>query len=102
MTVIYNIDINQTYDILSEHLKESTLQESHVLSDLFGGLSNNKCVGKTSHKEIYWTKEYALEREAFAHFFRASLLEYEDKLNAIKSVFPSAYNEFMKIIGELL
>ena len=97
----YNISMDETYNELSKYLKNAVKQEAHVLSDLFGGMTDNKCVGSAFHTKSYWKNPYALEREAFAHFFSASVLEYEDKLNAIKSAFPNAYDEFMKIVGGL-
>lgn len=98
----YNIS-NGTdlYEIISKKLEDAEIRDSHVLSDLFGGMTENKCVGKTHHKSEYWKNEYALEKEAFAHFFSASSLKYQDKLDVIQSVFPNAYDEFLRLIGGL-
>lgn len=39
--------------------------------------------------------------EAFAHFFSASAINNNRKLESIQAVFPNAYEEFLKIVGEM-
>ena len=98
---VYNIGMDEVYETIGELLCNADIEESHIISDLFGGMTGNKCVGKTFHEESYWNKKYSLEHEAFAHFFSASVLCNEKKLDAIKAIFPTAYEEFLKIIGGL-
>lgn len=98
---MYNINVNDAYRLISESLVKATARESHVLSDLFGGMTKNRCVGNFFHQETYWNKKYSLEHEAFAHFFSATALGYKDKIDAIKDVFPEAYKEFIKIVSGL-
>ncbi len=98
---IYNMDMEETYEVIKKHFMKADIEESHVISDLFGGLSGNKCVGKTQHDKDYWKGKFALEHEAFAHFFSASVLCNEKKLSVIKNVFPTAYKEFLDLFGGL-
>lgn len=53
---MYNINDDEAYEMISERLSKTTIKESHVLSDLFGGLTDNKCVGPTKHESDYWMK----------------------------------------------
>lgn len=73
----------------------------HIISDLFGGLTDNQCKGRSGHEIDYWKGEHALAHEAFAHFFGATATNYEIKLDVIKQTFPTAYEEFIKILNEL-
>lgn len=98
---LYDMDIDEAYRTITLNLKNADVEESHVISDLFGGISGNRCVGRTRHKNGYWNGQYALEHEAFAHFFSASVLRNEKKLSAIKAIFPTAYDEFLNIFGGL-
>lgn len=100
-SAIYNISMADVYDTIGNFLLNADIEESHVISDLFGGLTNNQCAGNVRHEVSYWKRDHALEREAFAHFFSASVLYNERKLDAIKKIFPTAYREFLKIVGGL-
>lgn len=98
---MYNISTDEAYARISKNLKRASAKESHVLSDLFGALTDNRCVGNFEHSKEYWKKKYSLEQETFAHFFSASALGYDDKVSSLKGAFPNAYSEFMKIVGGL-
>ena len=88
----YNIGKDEAFVEISESLKEDKF---HSISDLCGGLSDNKCVGRYRHKKDYWKNNLgALEKEAFAHFYEATIRNDADKLDAIKQMFPSAYRVF--------
>lgn len=88
----YNISRDEAFAEISKSLKDNKL---HSVSDLCGGLSDNKCVGLYRHKTEYWKNTTnALEKEAFAHFYEATIRNDADKLNAIKQMFPSAYKLF--------
>lgn len=63
-----------------------------TVSDLAGGITNNKCIGLYAHfKEEYWSRPHRLEKEAFAHFYEATIRNDEEKLKVIKGMFPNAY-----------
>jgi len=97
---LYNISESEAYDTLILKLKKADIEESHIISDLFDALSNGKIYGGTGHAPDYWNDE-KICKEAFAHFFSASALDNQKKLETIKSIFPKSYDEFEKMIGEL-
>lgn len=96
-TGMYNISVEEAYREISNTLKNEPDEKTHILSDLFGALSNNQCVGGYRHRKEYWTSEQIIEKEAFAHFFSASTINSKIKLDAIKEVFPNAYKEFLRM-----
>lgn len=98
---LYNVNIEQTYEDLSCCLKEGLDEQVHVISDLFDALSNGKCKGIWGHKKQYWKSDKKIGREAFAHFFSASIINNEIKLERIKETFPTAYEEFLKMVGDM-
>lgn len=98
---LYNVNIEQTYEDLSCCLKEGLDEQIHVISDLFDALSGGKCKGKWRHKEQYWESDKKIGREAFAHFFSASIINNEMKLERIKETFPTGYEEFLKMVGDM-
>lgn len=98
---IYNITVEEAYQDLSKDLKNGTDEESHILSDLFGALSGGKCRGRYGHRIEYWKSDVIIGNEAFAHFFSASAINNNRKLESIQAVFPNAYEEFLKIVGEM-
>lgn len=76
--------------------------EYHSVSDLFGGLSDNQCRGDYSHNSPeYWDKPGRLGREAFAHFFEATIRNDAVKINILEQSFPDAYRMFRDMIKEL-
>lgn len=94
-------NITNPYDlanILSVQLGENP--SFHSVSDLFGGVTNNTVVGKFRHKDGYWKNPKKLPKEAFAHFFEATLRNDEYKLKLIKDSFPNAYSEFLRMLGD--
>lgn len=94
---VYNINIDTAYQEISIKLKE---HKYHSISDICGGLTYNKCVGRYMHKKEYWKKAYALEKEAFAHFFEAYARNDIEKISAIRQVFPLAEKEFIRLLEE--
>ena len=73
-----------------------------AVSDLIGGLTGNECIGAWGHwDDRYWNNYKALEKEAFAEFFEASMGADAMKVQYIREVFPQAYEEFLKTAGEL-
>lgn len=95
---VYNISIDEAYSSISEALFEP---QYHSISDIVGGITDNKCVGRYSHRKEYWKKSKKLEKEAFAHFYEATARNDNVKLDAIKSMFPNAYREFERIVGSI-
>lgn len=92
----YNINEAQAYKEISKALRQSPKMSS--ISDLIGGITNNKCVGKSKHKEKYWKNGSHLTAEAFAHFGSASIRRDIEELNYIKSIFPNSYDYFKKLV----
>jgi hypothetical protein len=43
------------------------------VSDVIGGITGNKCVGKCKHTEKYWKNKGTLTPETFAHFESANV-----------------------------
>lgn len=69
------------------------------ISDLLGGLTGNKA-GR-GHDKIYWEQDSTkIGKEAFAHFFAASLNEDKAKLRAMKESFPSAFQMYEEMIRD--
>jgi len=97
----YNINVKEAYKELSNFLEKATDEESHIFSDLFDALSEGKCKGRYGHKREYWKSDEIIGSEAFAHFFSASATGNIIKLESIKEIFPNAYEEFLKVIGEM-
>ena len=97
----YNIGIDETYDKISDILKQGSDEESHIMSDLFDALSGGKCKGYYRHSKSYWKSDAIIANEAFAHFFSASVLNNEVKLADIKQVFPNAYDEFLRLVSDI-
>lgn len=94
-------NIDNLYDLsnkLSEELKSDI--KYHSISDLFGGVTDNAIVGKFKHINEYWKNPKKLPKEAFAHFFEATLRNDEYKLKLIKEIFPKSYSEFLKMLGD--
>ena len=92
----YNVTDDQAYREISKALSKSTKMSS--VSDLIGGITGNKCVGKYKHTEKYWKNKGTLTAEAFAHFGSASIRKDLEELSYIKGIFPNAYNYFKTIV----
>lgn len=97
---VYNMDEVLTYAKISDVLKSDP--KYHSLSDLVGGITNNKCKGKYIHDVEYWKKTNTLEREAFAHFYEATLRNDIEKIKLIKDMFPNAYSVFEMMMEVLI
>lgn len=93
-------NINNPYEVsklISDKLGKSP--KFHSVSDLCGGVTENIIVGKFRHRTEYWKNPNKLPKEAFAHFFEATLRNDEDKLKLIKDIFPKSYSEFLNMLG---
>ena len=73
---------------------------AHSVSDLIDGLTEGEISGGYSHHRDYWKKSGNLPKEAFAHFFEASMGGGE-KLNYLSNMFPNAYKSFLEIIESI-
>lgn len=92
--------VNKTgaYALVSQELTGHT---HHAVSDLFGGLSKNKCVGSYGHWKVsYWSNPGAVEKEAFAHMFEAQFSA--DKHGLMEKYFPDALAEFERLLAEVI
>lgn len=97
--------ILNSYNKLSVDKKEKLNQEfsahyAHSFSDLIDGLTKGEIHGIYSHPRDYWKKSGSLPKEAFAHFFEASMGGGE-KLNLLSNMFPNAYKSFLEIIESI-
>lgn len=92
----YNVTDDQAYKEISKAMKQSPKMGS--ISDLVGGITKNKCVGKYKHPDNYWKHEGKLTAEAFAHFGSASIRKDMEELSYINDMFPNAYDYFKMIV----
>lgn len=96
----YNVNESIAYKEIGEKLALDP--KLHSVSDLCGGITQNKCMGNHGHYgDGYWDVQGRLEREAFAHFYEATIRNDTKKISYIKSVFPNAYDIFEKMIEVL-
>lgn len=77
----------------------STLRE---LSDIIGGMTNNKVVGLYKHKKSYWKLPNKVEKETFAQMFTTAANDDYEQLEIMKNYLPNTFKEFDNIIRRLL
>ena len=83
----------ESYKFISKRLRASP--NSRSVSDIFGGLSDNKCVGEYGHFDPgFWDDPKNLSYEAFANFFSAYVRNSKDELKYIQTAFPTATRIF--------
>lgn len=95
----HNYSKEEAYREISKTLRES--HKYHSVSDLFGAMSDNKCVGRYRHEKTYWHDSERLEREAFAHFFEAMARNDTEKVEILKSVFPNSFALFLEMLNKV-
>lgn len=96
---LYKKEYNLTeQEVYAEIGKKIGTHQSHSVSDIIGGITENKCIGKYSHEKEYWEKPNKLEKEAFAHFYEAFARNDEKKIYYLSEMFPTATREFMKLL----
>ncbi len=89
-------NMEEAYGYTMEKLKGI---KYHDVSDLLGGLTGNKA-GK-GHDDVYWKQdETKVGKEAFAHFFAASLNENSERQEIMKEYFPSAFQRYEEMIRD--
>lgn len=92
-------DRDQAYAAIGKMMNGSDRDEYRGVSDLYGGLSDNKAKGGWGHSQEYWNSNpQALNREAFANMFEVSMGGNENSLKYMKEMFPTAYEEFQKMV----
>ena len=85
------------YAIVSREIQGNMFNS---ISDLFGGMSRNRCLGNWYHRATYWKNPGALEKEAFAHMFEAQFSA--DKYALMQKYFPTAFAEFEKLLNGVI
>lgn len=93
----YSVKKLDAYAIVSKEIQGNTFNS---ISDLFGGMSGNRCLGDWYHKAPYWRNPGALEKEAFAHMFEAQFSA--DKYALMQKYFPTAFAEFEKLLNGVI
>ena len=91
----YNYTKKEAYEKLSGELINNRM---FVMSDLFGGMTRNKCVGIFSHEDDYWDDPHGLESEAFAHFFDITARNDIETIMLVEVYFPNAYKLFKNLL----
>ncbi len=92
-----DIDQQTAYSVISKEIRGHS---THSVSDLFGGLSENKCLGNYKHDDSYWIRKGAIEKEAFAHMYEAQF--DPNKYALMNKYFPHALSEFEKLLNEVI
>lgn len=72
------------------------------LSDIIGGMTNNKVVGRYKHKNKYWKKAGKLEKEMFAQMFTMAGNNDIKQLELFQKYLPNTFKEFDNLIRRLL
>lgn len=72
------------------------------LSDIIGGMTANKIVGRYRHKKSYWKKPNKLQREAFAQLFTMAGEDDFEQLELIQKYLQNTFKAFDKLIGGIL
>lgn len=72
----------------------------HSISDLLGGLTDNRSMAGYGHRPSYWKAKGTIGAEAYAHFFEAELGDNEKKRLALQQTFPKAYEEYRRMLHE--
>lgn len=72
------------------------------LSDVIGGMTNNKIVGRYRHENKYWRKAGKLEKEMFAQIFTMAGNNDIKQLELFQKYLPNTFKEFDNIIRRLL
>ena len=72
------------------------------LSDIVGGMTNNKVVGRYRHEKKYWKKSGKLEKEMFAQMFTIAGKNDIKQLELFQKYLPNTFKEFDNLIRRLL
>lgn len=72
------------------------------LSDIIGGMTGNKVVGRYKYKKSYWKQPNKLQRETFAQLFTMAGEDDFEQLEVIQKYLPNTFKSFDKLIGRIL
>ena len=72
------------------------------LSDIIGGITENKIVGRYKHSKEYWKKKNKKEREIFAQMFSVAGNDDLKQLEIFQQYLPNIFKEFDNLIRRLL
>lgn len=72
----------------------------HSMSDLLEATTGGQLHGRYGHTAEYWAHPGNLQAEAFAHFFEASMGNY-DKMSMLANFFPTAFGIFSTMIESI-
>lgn len=72
------------------------------LSDIVGGMTNNKVVGRYKHEKKYWKKIGKLEKEVFAQMFTMAGNNDIKQLELFQKYLTNIFKEFDNLIRRLL
>ncbi|MCI8362265.1 MAG: hypothetical protein HFJ41_03905 [Clostridia bacterium] len=87
-------------DIYKKMIKDNS--DYRELSDIIGGMTNNKVVGRYKHEKKYWKKTGKLEKEIFAQMFTMAGNNDIKQLELFQKYLPNTFKEFDNIIRRLL
>lgn len=73
---------------------------AHSFSDLIDATTSGQLAGRYGHRREYWQRAGALQAEAFAHFFEASM-GGGWKLELLSNMFPTAFGIFSDMMDSL-
>ena len=93
-------DLNDVYDYMSRWLYEDADNKNGV-SDLIKGLTEGQASGRWGHSDSYYSSS-SIQKEAFAHFFEAGMSDDPTKLEYIRQIFPTAYEEYQRMLEDEL
>lgn len=94
---LYN---NLSPDRQAGFLQRVSQHSAHSLSDLLDATTGGQLHGRYGHSRTYWTRSGNLQAEAFAHFFEASMGNY-DKMSMLANFFPTAFGIFSTMIESI-
>lgn len=72
------------------------------LSDIIGGMTDNKIVGRYKHKKSYWKRPNTVEKETFAQMFAMAGADDYQQMLVIQQYLPSIFKAFDNIIKGLI
>ena len=82
-------------DIYKKMIKDNS--DYRELSDIIGGMTNNKAVGRYKHEKKYWKKTGKLEKEIFAQMFTMAGNNDIKQLELFQKYLPNTFKEFDNI-----
>ena len=98
MIDMYNRMTPEQRDYANKYLFQD---KCHSLSDLVDGISGGVLSGKYGHDRDYWNDRTKIPKEAFAHFFEASMGGGEKK-QILSESFPRAMGIFNGMIESII